>query len=286
MDEDTHGEIPEGYDRRAEELRQEERMQEKDIIICGHGSGRPSTKNMRDYLAGRYSQTAPNGKRQQLIEVRRLKTLTDQGRAACHELYRRLLGRNYYNQDLREYVFHPYENGKYYSDCSSSQMATLQTAGFNTGGLLNTAGIHDSDRFETVPVIIEKGHVKNPEILKVMDQLLFVGKDPKRPLQIGHVESIFEIPENWEPEVYPRWIYDAGRWYYREAEGQNAHGWRIINHHRYYFDEKGVMLKDWQLIGGKWYYFHPTAGAQYEGALYRSDADGAQNIWYIDQIDG
>lgn len=259
-------------------------MREQDIIICGHGSGRPSTKNMRDYLANRYGQTAKsNGVRKQLVAVRRLKALNNQGRAAAHDIYRRILGRNYYSQDRREYVFHPYENGRYYSDCSSSQMATLQLAGYQTGGLLNTAGIYTSDRFETVPVVIEKGHVQNPEILKQMDQLLFAGEDPARPLQIGHVESIFEMPDTWEPETFPRWIYDGGRWYYRTAPGQNAHGWKDINHHRYYFDDSGMMLKDWQLIAGKWYYFHPTAGAQYEGALYhQTDDSGALDIWRLD----
>ena len=259
-------------------------MTENDIIICGHGSNKPSTKNMREYLTTRYNTIAKkNGKRKQLVAVRRLKALTDTGRTAAHDLYRTILGRNFYNQDLREYVYHPYSNGIYYSDCSSSQMATLQLAGFQTGGLLNTAGIYQSSKFEDVPVVIENGHVKNPEILKVMDQLLFVGNDPDRPLQIGHVESIYELPNAWEPETFPRWIYDAGKWYYREAPEQNAHGWKDINHHRYYFDQKGVMLKDWQRIGGKWYYFHPTAGAQFEGALYhQADETGALEIWRID----
>ena len=258
-------------------------MREQDIIICGHGSNRPSTKNMYSYLSDRYAQTAKNGVRKQLVSVRRLKALTDEGRQAAHKHYRTILGRNYYNQDRRQYVFEPYTNGLYYSDCSSSQMATLRKAGFKTGGLLNTAGIYNSDLFESVPVVIERGHVQNPEILQVMDQLLFAGNDPDRPLQIGHVESIYEMPNEWEPETYPRWVYDAGKWYYREAPGQNAHGWRDINHHRYYFTNKGVMLKDWRLIGGKWYYFHPTAGAQYEGALYHQvDDSGALDIWRID----
>ena len=89
-------------------------MSENDIIICGHGSGRPSTKNMREYLTQRYSQVATNGKRKQLVAVRRLKTLTDTGRSAAHDLYRTILGRNYYSQDRREYVYHPHSNGLYY----------------------------------------------------------------------------------------------------------------------------------------------------------------------------
>ena len=47
--------------------------------------------------------------------------------------------------------------------------------------------------FETVPVKIENGHITNPEILKVGDAILFVGSDPSRPKQIGHVEFIYTI---------------------------------------------------------------------------------------------
>lgn len=47
--------------------------------------------------------------------------------------------------------------------------------------------------FETVPVKIKNGHITNPEILKVGDAILFVGTDPSRPKQIGHVEFIYTI---------------------------------------------------------------------------------------------
>lgn len=41
--------------------------------------------------------------------------------------------------------------------------------------------------------MIENGHITNPEILKVGDAILFVGNDPDRPRQIGHVEYVYEI---------------------------------------------------------------------------------------------
>ncbi len=58
---------------------------------------------------------------------------------------------------------------------------------------LNTAGIYQSSKFEDVPVIIKDGHIINPEVLKVGDALLYIGEDPSRPLQIGHVEWVYEI---------------------------------------------------------------------------------------------
>lgn len=164
---------------------------EKDIIICGHGSGNPSTKNMYTYLESRYKSIAPNGKHKGVVAVRRLKALTDSGRKKFHDTYKTILGRNVYNQSLRSYVYSPYK-GKYYSDCSSSGCATFKKIGYNVS-LLNTAGIYTSSLFETVPVKIKNGHITNPEILEVGDAILFVGNDPSRPLQVGHVEFVYEI---------------------------------------------------------------------------------------------
>lgn len=157
---------------------------EKDITLCGHGSGTPSTKNMYTYLESRYKSIAPNGKHKGVIAVRRLKKITDSGRKKFHDTYKTILGRNSYNQSLRSYVYTPYK-GKYYSDCSSSGCATFKKIGYSVP-LLNTAGIYTSSLFETVPVKIKNGHITNPEILKVGDAILFVGTDPSRPKQIGH----------------------------------------------------------------------------------------------------
>lgn len=164
---------------------------EKDITICGHGSGTPSTKNMYTYLESRYKSIAPNGKHKGVVAVRRLKALNDSGRKKFHDTYKTIIGRNSYNQSLRSYVYTSYK-GKYYSDCSSSGCATFKKIGYNVP-LLNTAGIYTSSLFETVPVKIKNGHITNPEILKVGDAILFVGSDPSRPKQIGHVEYIYSI---------------------------------------------------------------------------------------------
>lgn len=164
---------------------------EKDIVLCGHGSGTPSTKNMYTYLESRYKSIASNGKHKGVIAVRRLKKITNSGRKKFHDTYKTILGRNSYNQSLRSYVYTPYK-GKYYSDCSSSGCATFKKIGYNVP-LLNTAGIYTSSLFETVPVKIKNGHITNPEILKVGDAILFVGSDPSRPKQIGHVEYIYSI---------------------------------------------------------------------------------------------
>lgn len=164
---------------------------EKNITLCGHGSKTPSLKNMDAYLTARYASVAANGKRKGVVKVMRLKALSDSQRKKFHDTYKILLGRNAYDQSLRSYVYTP-KSGKYYSDCSSSGMATFKEIGCRVT-LLNTAGIYNSGLFEEVPVIISKGHITNPDILKVADAVLFVGNDPARPLQIGHVEFVYEI---------------------------------------------------------------------------------------------
>lgn len=168
---------------------------DSDITICGHGSGTPSTKNLHTYSALRYSQKASNGKRKGVVAVRRFKALTDKKRVKAHDTYKTILGRNKYSQSLREYVYTPYSNGSYYSDCSSSGIATLEQIGYKFPWYLNTAAIYsDDDLFEDVDVKIKDGHITNPEVLEVFDAILFVGNDPSRPKQIGHVEWIYAVP--------------------------------------------------------------------------------------------
>lgn len=248
-------------------------MTEKQITICGHGSGFPSVKNMQSYLTNRYNLLAKNDKHKGLIAVRRLKNFTDSERNLFHDTYKQILGRNYYSQNLREYVFTPY-NGRYYSDCSSSGCACYKKAGHDVG-LLNTAGIYNSSKFESVPAIIVNGHVQNPEVLKVGDALLFVGDDPDRPLQIGHVEFVYEIKkDSWN------WIKSDGIWYYQDNEGRNTYGWKIINHYWYYFAPDGAMMTGSIQIGDELFYLMESGDL--EGACCKTDERGALHPWYIE----
>lgn len=172
-------------------------MTEKDILICGHGSGTPSVKNMYTYTKNRYAKKAPNGKHKGIVCVRRLKAMDDAGRKKFVKAYDEIIGRNKYSQNKRAYVYTKYSDGKYYSDCSSSGMAAMKRIGYNIAPyLLNTAGIYSSDKFTSVPVKIEKGHIMNPEVLKVGDCILYMGNDPGRPKQIGHVEYVYHVPKN------------------------------------------------------------------------------------------
>jgi hypothetical protein len=169
-------------------------MTDKNVTICGHGSGNPSTKNLNTYSTARYAKKASNGVHKGIVAVRRIKGgLTVAQQKEFHDGYKLILGRNVYSQSLRQYVFTPYsKDDKYYSDCSSSGCATYAYIGLSVS-LLNTAGIYTSDKFETVPVTIKDGRITNPEILQVGDAILFAGDDASRPLQIGHVEFVYEV---------------------------------------------------------------------------------------------
>lgn len=253
-------------------------MKENEITICGHGSNRPSYKNMCDYLQGRQTTLASNGKTKGVVKIMRLKAMNEVGRKKFKAAYAEIIGRNYYNQNLREYCFTA-KNGKYYSDCSSSIIKSMEKAGYSFPWTLNTAGIYQSALFEEVPATIVNGHVTNPDVLKVGDCILFRGNDASRPLQIGHVEAVYNVPTTAEKATYPCWVQSGSKWYRRLSEGVNAHGWLNVNGHRYWFDDKGVMATEWQQIDGEWFYFQPNGSL--EGALYHTDSRGAQTIMEV-----
>ena len=176
-------------------------MKESDVTICGHGSGNPSTKRLDIYSSQRYARKMKNGEDCGIVEVRRCIALdTPELRQKFHDTYKTILGRNIYNQSLRAFCYKPYK-GRYYSDCSSSGCLTLAQIGLNMPAL-NTAGIHSSKLWKTVQVKIEKGHIQNPEVLKVGDAILFKG-NYGRPLNIGHVEFVYEISNKCNDTVKP-----------------------------------------------------------------------------------
>lgn len=171
------------------------KITDKDITIAGHGSKRPSIKNLCTYSASRYSNKAKNGVHKGVVAVRRLKGITDANRKKFHDTYKSIVGRNYYSQSLRAFCFKKYKNGRYYSDCSSSGIESYKKIGYSFPWIFNTAAIYtEDDYFEDVPVKIEVGHIMNPEVLEVGDAILYIGNDPKRPKQIGHVEWVYTVP--------------------------------------------------------------------------------------------
>lgn len=233
-------------------------MTNNDITICGHGSGRPRLTILAEYAAQRYAQHAKNGKDKGIVAVRRLKKMTDQGRECFRDTYKKILGRNYYDQDLRQYVYTAYKNGNYYSDCSSSICATYAKIGYSCP-LYNTAGIYQSGIFEDVPVRIEKGQISNPEILKVGDAILFRGDDPSRPLQIGHVEAVYSIADAPEPpDGNVAELQDFLSTYYRDITVKCSGILAIDN--VYGKKTRAAALGVWKYMSNKYYGTRLTIG--------------------------
>lgn len=87
------------------------------------------------------------------------------------------------------------------------------------------------------------------------------------------------ITEGW------RRASDGKRWWYQYADGTwPANTWMALEtsggKHWFYFDKDGYMLTGWQKIDGKWYYLDTTEGPT-EGALWRSDNAGSQEVWTL-----
>lgn len=265
-------------------------MTERDITICGHGSGTPSLKNLYEYLAMRYNskmtvKVKEGGRektievRKQLIAVRRLKFLdTAFRRWTFHDTYKSILGRNSYNQDLRQFVYTPYK-GRYYSDCSSSGCATYQMCGADIP-LLNTAGMLTSDLFEDVDCGIKDGHIQRPDMLQIGDALLFAGnKDRPSFKYVGHVEYIYEVPIL----VRSGWEEAGSKWRYLDHGEPIRDAWRYIDGRWYVFDGAGYMISNawYHDSTDLWYYLGEDGGMlasqwlDYRGEWYYLQADGS-----------
>lgn len=115
-------------------------------------------------------------------------------RLSVRNMYKTIIGRNYYSQDRRNYCYKKYSDGKYYSDCSSSICYTYKEVGLSFG-ILNTAGMWTSKKLVDVPVTIKNGVIQNPSVLRIGDMLLFAGTSAARKNYgyVGHVEMVGEI---------------------------------------------------------------------------------------------
>lgn len=80
----------------------------------------------------------------------------------------------------------------------------------------------------------------------------------------------------------PHWVRSGNSWYYRVADGVNAHGWKTIGGHWYYFDDKGKMLTGLANVNGSWYVLATEDMAPgLEGACCKTAASGALGVWDV-----
>lgn len=75
------------------------------------------------------------------------------------------------------------------------------------------------------------------------------------------------------------WNHDSTGWWYADTESTYLKTcWRVINQHKYYFNNDGYAVTGWQEIDDKWYYFEPRSGHPYECALYLTNSSGVQDV--------
>lgn len=79
----------------------------------------------------------------------------------------------------------------------------------------------------------------------------------------------------------PHWVRSGEDWYYRVADGKNAHGWMVIDKHWYYFDEKGKMLTGKQKIGADWYFLATADMPVPEGSCMQTGSGGNLREWVV-----
>ena len=223
--------------------------------------------------------------------------------------YALIIGRNLYDQTLRDYCYKPYKDGKFYSDCSSSICYAYKEAGLSFG-ILNTAGMYQSSKLTEVDADIASG-IPDISRLRPGDMLLFAGTDTSRPLKIGHVEmycgngiicghgsgtpSYKDIvaycksryasfaPGGWRKGLVcvKRYIQDDAQ---PIPEPVKMSGWnREPDGYRFYLGNSGEPIRNawYQDTDGKWYWFDgsglmvTSTWYKYDGAWYYLGPDGA-----------
>jgi hypothetical protein len=222
--------------------------------------------------------------------------------------YALIIGRNLYDQTLRDYCYKPYKDGKFYSDCSSSICYAYKEAGLGFG-ILNTAGMYQSSKLTTVDADIAGG-IPDISRLRPGDMLLFVGTDASRPLKIGHVEMYCGngiicghgsgTPSYKDIVAYCKSRYASfapGGWRkglvcvkrYIQDDEQSApepiklSGWnQEPDGYRFYLGNSGEPIRNawYQDTNGKWYWLN-GAGIMVTNTWYRYN-----EAWYYLGPDG
>ncbi len=184
-------------------------------------------------------------------------------RQAVANKYKTIIGRNIYNQDLRDYCFTPYKDGKYYSDCSSSICYSYKEAGYGFG-ILNTAGIYESSKLTTVENLgLTNGIPRDISLLRVGDMLEFAGNDASRPRCIGHVEMVYSINSDGTVTLCGHGsntpsFKDMAEYCTYRYNSYATGGWRkgLVCVRRYIQDDAQEDIKNgWIQEGNNWKYY-------------------------------
>lgn len=163
------------------------------------------------------------------------------------------------------------------ADCSAGVAAIVKAVGYLTGnGDLQSVSKDMYTGNEVTQLtnagfinLTEKQIVDSDMFLMRGDILLCKGHHTAINLTTGTGVAV----EGW------KWIKDGGIWYYQDQYGKNTYGWRVINHHWYYFAGDGAMMTGVITVNGKTYYLMESGDL--EGACCKTDDTGALSPWYV-----
>lgn len=180
------------------------------------------------------------------------------------------------------------------ADCSAGVAAIVKAAGYLSGVRalqLVSADMYTGNERSALQqagfeVLTNKKYLASDEYLLRGDILLY----EYHHTCINLTDGAKAHPGEWH------WIKAGGKWYYQDANGQNAHGWRRINEsggewsHWYYFNPQGAMVTGlWELPYKKdgvekTGLFYLQESGSLEGACCDTDSDGALSVWYLSKL--
>lgn len=167
------------------------------------------------------------------------------------------------------------------ADCSSGTAAIIKAVGYILGmQSLQKVSIYSyTGNLKKVlesagfTVLYDSKYLTSDQYLLPGDVLLYEGHHVAINLTAG-VNAQTE-----KKQEYPYWVHVGKDWYYRIADKTNQHGFKVINHHRYYFESSGKMKRGWFEVDGAKYYAQEDGNL--EGAIYTADKNGKQDLIYI-----
>lgn len=209
----------------------------------------------------------------------------EQKRKSVADKYSLIIGRNLYNQNLRDYCYKPYIDGNYYSDCSSSISYAYKEAGLGFG-ILNTAGMYNSSKLSFVDVNIKDGVPTDFNKLRVGDMLLFAGSDASRPQKIGHVEMVYSINSNGTVTICG---HGSGNPSYKDLttyckqryNSWATGGWRkgLVCIKRYIQDDIITKNSGWYEENGRWRFYLGDTGKYITSDWYQWTGKDGKKYW-------
>lgn len=179
------------------------------------------------------------------------------------------------------------DGGTYHGICTNANSIGIEMCVKNNGSQADTSRdwyFEDATvqaAIDLTNVLMEKYNIPADHVIRHYDVTGKICPNPYVYNEGKHTWQQFKAAI--VPAQDPGWIKCGDRWQYLKTDGTYMRsGWRLINHHWYYFDKDGLMLTGWRKINDKWYYLQESG--DYEGACWHETAerDGSMERWFVE----